>query len=411
MKISKFYVLSFCQIYIFKGNTNLKYFKMNKKILPLLPIMFGFFIMAFCDVVGIASSFMQKDFGLTDSGANLIGSMVFIWFFFFSVPVGILMNKIGRKNTVMLSMVFTFVAMLIPFIQYSYVTCLVAFAILGIGNTILQVSLNPLVANLVSGKGLTSALSAGQFVKAISSALGPIIAIWAGAHLGGWQMIFPIYAAITLISSVWLLMTDVPKEQNQQSNTSLLKVLALLGDKKILLLFGGIFFVVGVDVGMNMTAPKLLAERCGMAVEDAGYGSTIYFIFRTIGAFLGAIILAKFSGARVFQISIVGAIAAAAVLYFAQDATTIYIAIGAIGLLIANVFSIIFSVAIQHLPNKANEVSGLMVMGVSGGAVLPWLMGKASDSVGLQTGAVIVLGLCMVYLLATALTIKDVEKA
>lgn len=293
---------------------------MNRhQIQLLLPILFGFFIMGFCDVVGISSSYVKQDFGLTETEANFLPSMVFIWFFAFSVPTGLLMNKIGRKNTVLVSMLFTFLAMLLPLIQYNYTICLTAFALLGIGNTILQVSLNPLLSNVVSEEKLTSSLTAGQFVKAISSFCGPIIAACATAWFGNWQYMFPLFAAITLISTVWLLLTAVPREQAGQNVSSFKDCFGLLGNKTVLWLFLGIVFVVGVDVGMNTVTPKILMERCGMALSEAGYGTSLYFAFRTAGAFIGAIILARYASGKFFLYSIFTALAALIVLLFAQE--------------------------------------------------------------------------------------------
>lgn len=379
---------------------------MNKKTLALLPVMFAFFIMGFCDVVGISSNYIKADFNLDDTASNFIASMLFIWFFLLSVPVGIMMSKIGRKNTVLLSMIFTFVSLLVPFVSYTYATCLLAFALLGIGNTILQVALNPLVSNLVSGEKLTSSLTLGQFVKAISSFCGPIIAGWAAFSLGNWKLIFPIFAGISLISTIWLLLTPVEKEQSSGKPASFLEVFALLGDRTILLLFGGILFVVGVDVCTNMATPKILMERCGLGVEDASYGSSVYFAFRTLGAFLGAIILAKVSGAKFFRVCIIASVIAVVILLFTHNQWAIYACVAAIGLFCANIFSIIFSAALRHLPAKANEISGLMIMGVSGGAIFPLMMGYASVGMGSQAGSIIVIGLCMVYLTFASFAIK-----
>ncbi len=380
---------------------------MNRhQIQLLLPILFGFFIMGFCDVVGISSSYVKQDFGLTETEANFLPSMVFIWFFAFSVPTGLLMNKIGRKNTVLVSMLFTFLAMLLPLIQYNYTICLTAFALLGIGNTILQVSLNPLLSNVVSEEKLTSSLTAGQFVKAISSFCGPIIAACATAWFGNWQYMFPLFAAITLISTVWLLLTAVPREQAGQNVSSFKDCFGLLGNKTVLWLFLGIVFVVGVDVGMNTVTPKILMERCGMALSEAGYGTSLYFAFRTAGAFIGAIILARYASGKFFLYSIFTALAALIVLLFAQEKWLIWGSVSVIGFACANVFSILFSFALQTVPEKANGVSGLMIMGVAGGAIIPVFMGLATEAIGSQTGATLIIGLCMVYLLFCALAFR-----
>ena len=146
--------------------------------MQFIPEMLCFFAMGFVDLVGTASNYVQKDLGLTDSQANLFPSLVFFWFLIFSVPTGMLMNRIGRKRTVLLSLVVTAVSLLIPMTGDGYMTMLISFSLLGIGNAIMQTSLNPLVTNLISGDKLASTLTFGQFVKAIASFLAPIIAAW-----------------------------------------------------------------------------------------------------------------------------------------------------------------------------------------------------------------------------------------
>jgi FHS family L-fucose permease-like MFS transporter len=374
----------------------------------VFPVLFGFFIMGFVDVVGISTSYVQKDFGLTDSVANLLPMMVFLWFAVFSVPTGLLMNKIGRKNTVLLSMFITFLALLVPLLTYSYGMVLFAFALLGIGNTILQVSLNPLVSNVVSKEQLTSRLTLGQFIKAIASFLGPIIAGLAAATLGNWKLLFPMFAAITLLSSLWLWFTPLPRDEQVEQTTSFGAAFSLLKDKSILLLFLGILFVVGVDVGMNMATPKFLMERIGMPLEQAGLGTSLYFAARTAGALTGAILLARFAAMRFFKISMLAAIGAMIILLFSHSIVVVLIMVGIIGFAIANIFSIIFSMALQKRPGRGNEISGLMIMGVAGGAVLPPLMGLASDAIG-QVGGMLVILAGWLSLLSASFMVK-VEK-
>jgi len=369
--------------------------------LHLLPILFGFFVMGFVDVVGIASNYVKDDFALTDTVANLLPSMVFLWFFVFSVPTGILMNRIGRKNTVLLSIFVTGLAMLVPLASYTYIIILVAFALLGIGNTILQVALNPLLTNIVSDEKLASTLTLGQFVKAISAFLGPILAGIAASQLGNWKLIFPIYAAITLLSGAWLLAVPIVREKAVEAGSvkkNFTDSLSLLGDRFIFALFLGILLIVGVDVGMNTSVPKLLMERCGLALSDAGYGTSYYFAARTVGTFLGAIILSKISTRYFFPVSMILAMAGGFWLLIASSEPAIYAAVVLIGLSCANIFSVIFSLAMQHKPERANDISGLMIMGVAGGAIFPLLMGVASDGLGGQHGSVIVLLACMAYL-------------
>jgi MFS transporter, FHS family, L-fucose permease len=380
--------------------------KNESSVSKALPVLFGFFVMGFVDVVGIAANYVKKDFALNDTLANLLPMMVFLWFLIFSVPTGLLMNKIGRRKTVILSGVITFFAMLVPLVSYQFPVVLVAFALLGIGNTILQVSLNPLLTNVVSGDKLTSSLTLGQFIKAIASFLGPIIAAWAAASLGNWKYIFPAFAVVTLLSTLWLLLTPIEEVPVTDKSSSFGKSFGLLKDKTILLFFLGILFVVGVDVGLNTTIPKFLMERCGLPLEEAGFGTSLYFVARTLGAFLGAFILAKISGRSFYIVSMLIAITAMVILLMAGNIWAVRVLIFILGFAVANVFPIIFSAALQHKPDRFNEISGLMIMGVSGGAFITLIVGVAADMMKSQVGGFIVLLGSLVYLLVCAISMK-----
>lgn len=379
--------------------------KNENSLSRLLPVLFGFFIMGFVDVVGISTNYIKQDFNLSDTLANLLPMMVFLWFAVFSVPTGLLMNSIGRKKTVVLSMAITFVAMLVPLIAYRFEVVLIAFALLGIGNTILQVSLNPLLSNVVRGDRLTSSLTWGQFIKAIASFLGPIIAGFAAASLGNWKLLFPIFAAVTLVSTLWLVFTRIEEKPIEGKTSSFAACFGLLNDKTILMFFLGILAVVGIDVGLNITVPKFLMERCNILLDQAGLGTSLYFIARTTGTFVGAILLIKFSARKFFIISMVVAIIGMAAMLMMSNLWAILVLVFVIGFAVANVFSIIFSAALQKKPERANEISGLMIMGVAGGAVIPPLMGVVSDTMGQAGGLAVLLG-AMVYLLFLAFSLK-----
>ena len=371
---------------------------MNKNFTKALPVLFGFFVMGFCDVVGISTSYVKQDFNLSETLAGFIPSMVFIWFLLLSIPAAMAMNKAGRKNMVQVSNVITFIGMLLPFISYNFVTCMFAFVLLGIGNTILQVSLNPLLTNVVKGDALTSSLTAGQVVKAVSSFCGPFIAAFAAGTRGNWKYLFPIFAAVTLLSSLWLLATPIREEAPESEASSAGAVFGLLKDSRILLLFFGIFFVVGVDVGVNTVSPKLLIERAGWAVEKAGLASSVYFVCRTVGALAGSVLLARIDDAKYFVYNIVAAVVALVLLFFVKGTLPMLVLIGLIGFLCSSIFPIIYSAAMKARPEKANEISGLMITGVSGGAVIPPCMGVLADLIGSQAGSLIVIGVCMAYL-------------
>ena len=333
--------------------------------------MLVFFTMGFVDLVGIASNYVKLDLGLTDSEANIFPSLVFFWFLIFSVPTGMLMNKIGRKKTVMLSLVVTFVSLLIPCFGDGYMVMLVSFSLLGIGNALMQTSLNPLLSNIITEDKLASSLTFGQFVKAIAS-----------------------FLAILLLGAA-----SIKEEAPEGRPSTFAECIALLGNPFILLMFVGIMCHVGIDVGTNTTAPKILMERLGVDIHAAAFATSLYFIFRTIGCLTGSLVLAHWAAKKFFVVSVVLMVASMAGFLLFDSKVLLYVSIALVGYGNSNVFSILFSQALLSMPQRQNEVSGLMIMGLFGGTVFPLLMGFASDALHSQTGTLLVLVVGVFYLL------------
>lgn len=381
-------------------------------LMQFVPVMLCFFAMGFVDLVGTASNYVQKDLGLTDAQANLFPSLVFFWFLIFSVPTAQLMNRIGRKRTVLLSLIITAVSLVIPLFGDNYWVMLTAFSLLGIGNAVMQTSLNPLVSNLISGDKLASTLTFGQFVKAIASFLAPIIAAWGATTLMsdtglGWRVLFLIYAIVSVLSVAVLAPTPI-KEEKPDKATGVVASIKLLGRPFVALCFVGIMCHVGIDVGTNTTAPKIIMERLALPLEEAGFATSVYFIFRTIGCFVGAFAL-RFVKPRWFlAVSVLMMAAAMVILFSAHSIGAIYTGIGLIGFGNSNVFSIVFAQALNFTPKEKNEVSGLMIMGLFGGTIFPLVMGFMADGVG-QWGAIAVMCIGVLYLALYTLRMKTLH--
>lgn len=383
--------------------------KQNKTIY-IVPVMFCFFAMGFVDLVGIASNYVKEDLALNDSTANILPSLVFFWFLIFSVPTGMLMNRIGRKNTVLLSLLVTLVSLLMPLIDESFAVMLVAFSLLGIGNALMQTSLNPLISSIISGKHLASTLTFGQFIKAIASFLAPYLAMW-GATAAmpsfgfGWKVLFAIYLVVGIAATLLLWATPIDEGGQRDSASGFADCLRLLGKPVVLLSFVGIMCHVGIDVGSNTTAPKILMERLGMTLNEAAFATSLYFIFRTVGCLTGSFILRVMNHRAFFTVSILMMALSMAGLAFGTSEAVLYTAIALVGYGNSNVFSLVYSQALLSVPDRQNEVSGLMIMGLFGGTVFPLLMGFAADAAG-QTGAVAVMAVGVVYLLTFIKNIK-----
>ena len=404
----------------------------NNNYMKLVPVMLCFFAMGFVDLVGIASNYVKADLGLSDSVANIFPSMVFFWFLIFSVPTGMLMNRIGRKNTVLLSLVVTIVSLLLPLFGGSFGIMLASFCLLGIGNALMQTSLNPLISTVIQGGNLASTLTFGQFVKAIASFLAPYIAMWGATAVMpsfgfGWKVLFLVYFVVGVLSALLLFVTPIEEKRtsdkqtsrqgNQQTEgrqgksacqlvcSSLVDCFRLLGKPIVLLSFLGIMCHVGIDVGTNTTAPKLLMERLGMTLNEAAFATSLYFIFRTVGCLTGSFFLRVMSNRKFFVISIVMMALSMVGMFVGTSQAVLYTAIALVGYGNSNIFSLVYSQALLSEPDKQNEVSGLMIMGLFGGTVFPLLMGFASDAVG-QAGAVAVMAVGVIYLFSYIKNVK-----
>lgn len=382
----------------------------KSNLLRLVPVMLCFFAMGFVDLVGIASNYVKADLGLDDAVANVLPSMVFFWFLIFSVPTGMLMNRIGRKRTVLLSLVVTVVSLAVPLVADGFPAMLVSFSLLGIGNALMQTSLNPLISTVIRGGNLASTLTFGQFIKAIASFLAPYLAMW-GATAAipsfgyGWKALFVIYFAVGLLSAVLLFATPIDEERREGRASGFADCLRLLGRPVVALSFLGIVCHVGVDVGTNTTAPKLLIERLGMTLNEAAFATSLYFIFRTVGCLTGSFFLRVMSNRAFFAASVAMMAAGMAGMFLGHTSAVLYAAIALVGYGNSNVFSIVYSQALLSVPDKQNEVSGLMIMGLFGGTLFPLAMGFASDAMG-HAGAVGVMAVGVAYLLAYIRNVK-----
>ncbi len=384
--------------------------KENKTAL-LIPVMLCFFAMGFVDLVGIASNYVKEDLGLTDSVANVFPSLVFFWFLIFSIPTGMLMNKIGKKKTVLLSLIVTVISLLLPLFGENFPIMLASFSLLGIGNALMQTSLNPLMALVTGGKNLASSLTFGQFVKAISSFMAPYLAMWGATavipNLGlNWRVLFAIYFVIGLLAALLLWITPIKEQKIEGKASSFVDCIKLLGEPIVLLSFLGIMCHVGIDVGTNTTAPKILQERLGMTLNDAAFATSLYFIFRTIGCLTGSFFLRVMKTKVFFIISVIMMALSMVLMFSGSTKLLLYAGIALVGYGNSNIFSMCFAQALTAMPTKQNEVSGLMVMGLFGGTVFPLIMGFMSDAMG-QAGAVAVMAVGVLYLITYIKQVKQ----
>ena len=365
--------------------------------------MLAAFVMSFCDLVGIGVDRVKIDFNLSNVMAQLIPSAVFLWFFVLSVPVGVLQDRIGKRNMVNIGVIITFLGLLLPYFIYSsFEAVLAGFALLGIGNTIVQVSLNPLLVDAVPSDKKSSFLSLSQFIKAIGSMIAPPLAGWLALRFGDWKLLFAVFGGVSALSVLWLAFTRIDETRNTEQSASFVSAFRLLGNGFVLLMVLGIFLVVGIDVGINAISGQFMLSKFDSSQTLAESGRSVYFFGKMLGTFGGALILARFSSRRFFIWSSIAGLLSILALIFAPNEMAALVIIFIIGLGIANIFPLIFSLSIDKYPLRANEISGLMIMAVSGGAFIPPMIGWVSDLSNVTYG-ILVLAACALYLLAISI--------
>ncbi len=370
-------------------------------VTKILPVLMAFFVMSFVDLVGIGVDRVIKDMDKSTTLAQLIPSVAFLWFFLLSVPVGVMQSRLGKKFMLNVGIGVTALGLLVPYFFYTFEMVLVGFSLLGIGNTIVQVSANPLITDVVPGNRASSFLSFSQFVKAIGSMIGaPLAAVFA-AQFGDWKLLFLVFGVVSILSALWLGSVKIDEQKLEENRATFSSSFKLLGTGFVLMMVLSIFLVVGIDVGFNSNSGQFLIKQFGIDPTTAESGRSVYFFGRMLGTFAGAIILTRISSRKLFMwTSVLGLVCLIAILLIKSPALA-WGYVFLIGLAVANIWPLVFSIAVEKYPTRKNEISGLMMMAISGGAVIPLLVGWISDISTIATGMSILI-VCMIYLLSVS---------
>lgn len=376
----------------------------------IAPVVLGFYIFGFSDMVGFATSYVQAKYQLSETVAGLLPSMTFVWFLFLALPMACMMNRIGRKATATIGYLISIVGLLLPMVPIDcFEVYFIAFALIGIGNTVLQVAVNPLLATLAPPQKMTGYLTLGQIMRNLSLMLASPIASYLSLRFGDWRTMFPIFAAVTLIAMVWLLLTPLPSEQRDERTTSLKDILDLLHNKAVLIAFIGISLFITCDVGAGVLTPQLIIERTQLPPESATLSSSIYYACRIAGTLIGLWAFARMGDVRWLKINMVMLLATAVAMFFADQAWALFALSGVWGFAISCVFATFYASATRARPDKANEISGLMIMAIASGALIGPLMSLGTNLCGgNHTGALVVVTAMVLALTTVVFLLKNV---
>ncbi len=380
---------------------------MKNNFLKSAPIFLAFLVMGFGDVSGPLTSQLQNDFSLNNFQAGLVTFMAFIMFGLLSIPMGLYQDRKGRKHVLLLGLLAALFGMILPMLgRYeSFPLILGGLLFMGTGATLLQVAGNPIMRDVSPEGKYSRNLSYGQFVKAIGSLSGSLIPIVAARYWGlDWKLLFPIYGAVIIIVVIYLFITKI-EEQNLQKEkpASFKSCFSLLKNPFVLLMVIGIFLYVGAEVSMSAKLPNYLAEQFNFDIKEKGLiGTLFFFISLTTGRFLGGVILNWISPRKFLIISALVSLVSVAGLFIAPNHITAFVFIFITGLGFANVFPLIFSITVDTMPERSNEISGLMITAILGAALVPVLFGVVADLAGLMAGFLVPV-LCMLYIFLIAL--------
>jgi FHS family L-fucose permease-like MFS transporter len=354
--------------------------------LRTLPVFLAFIAMGFADAVGPFVSLAKNEFQLSNTVASLIPFVGFSMFGLLSVPVGVFQDKRGKKFVLMMGLLVALLGLLnASFLLNSFTGFLLTVLLVGAGAAILQVAGNPIMRDVSDEGKYSRNLSLAQFAKAIGSLSGPMIPVIAAKYFGAnWKIIFPIYTVAMLIAIVAIAPLRVHEKKSEHHAATLRSCLALLSNGYVLAMVLAIFFYVGAEVSVSAGIPLYLKERFDIDINKVGLlGTGLFFTALTIGRFSGGVILNWMSPRKFFlatcAVSILGLLG-----LFVPNETLAVTSFFLTGLGFANIFPLVFSIAVEAMPQHTNELSGLMVTAIVGGAFVPPLMGAVADRSSVQ---------------------------
>lgn len=377
------------------------------------PIFLSFLCMGFGDAAAPLTSQLQNEYNLPNVVAGMVTFMGFLMFGLLSVPLGIYQDRKGKKHVLLLGLSAALLGLILPIVgnYSSFILLLGALLLLGTGATMLQVSGNPVMRDVSAEGKYSRNLSFGQFIKAIGSLSGALLPLIAANYWGkDWKILFPVYAVVILITIILVSATRV-KEKNVEGAepATFSSCFSLLRNPYVLLMVLGIFLYVGAEVCMSSRLPNYLQEKFDFDIEKLGLiGTMFFFLALMTGRFLGGVILNWMSPKKFLLITTIISLLSLGALYFAPTQTIAFVIIFLIGLGFANVFPLIFSITVDAMPERSNEISGLMITAIIGGAFVPLLFGALADIFTLMAGFIIPI-LCLVYILTVS--IKNLKVA
>jgi len=396
-------------------NQSINYFKTT-------PIFLAFLCMGFGDVVGPLVSLVKESFDVNNFQAQLMTFSGFIMFGILSIPIGLLQDKRGKKFIMNLGLIIAFIGLVIPVFngmygpaielgtsgQGKFYVLLFSILLLGAGATTLQVVGNPIMRNISPEGKYSSNLSFAQSVKAVGSSLGFLLPPIAVQFFDlDWTILFPAYSVLILINlALFNSVGFEEKIKDQEKAATLKSCFSLLANPYVLTMVLAIFLYVGAEVSMSSGVPILMKESFGIVKFGLWVTWALFFLPILIGRFTGGLILRILAPNKFLVITVIISMIGLLLLFSGIEILT-FTGIVLAGLGFANIFPLIFSITVDKMPERSNELSGLMVTAIVGGAILPPIMGFVADKTSVLIGFVVPL-LAILYIFIIAIKSRKI---
>lgn len=386
--------------------------------LNTLPIFLIFISMGMIDSAGPMVSLAQGSFKISTAMAALLPLLAYIMYGVLSVPVGLLQDKKGKKFVLNFGLTIALVGLLIPIFSGMYgkmvvdsssmmqfYKILLAILFLGAGGAIIQVSGNPIMRDISEEGHYSKNLSLAQSFITVGSSMGFIMPVIMLKAFGlDWSVLFPIFSCIVLISFILLNTTKITERKiANEHHATFSSCFRLLRNGYVFAMVLGLFIYCGVEISMSAHVPILLREKFGISVEKMGLliSWSLFYLPILAGRFLGSLIMLRVTPKRMLFFTILMALTGMILIFSSSFVVTLF-GIFLVGFGFANIFPLIFSLTIEHLPEHTNELSGLLVSAIAGGAFIPPIMGLVVDNTSIQTAFIVPLA-CILYLLFVAI--------
>ena len=395
-----------------------------KRSFPIVLLVFLiFFAISFLtNILGPLVPDIIASFSLSLALASFLPFSFFVAYGVMSIPAGTMLERFGVKPVMLGAFALAFAGSLLFAGFPSYTIALASLFTIGIGMTLLQVAINPLLrvaggeehfafysvaAQLVFGSA--SFLSPYVYsylvtnLKSVAGAPNPLIRTLARVVPTGlpWVSLYWLFAAVTLAMIAVLALVRLPRvELTDEERPGAWETHVQLFRKPVVwLFFVGIFGYVGTEQGVANWISKFLQTYHGMDPETAGAAVVSHFWgLMTAGCLLGLVLLKLFDSRRVLIVFSVAAIAALATALWGSAAVSAN-AFRAVGFCLSVMWSIVFSLALNSLDEHHGTFSGILCTGIIGGAVVPMLVGQVGNVLGLRAGMHLVFA-TLAYILA-----------